>query len=153
MGWQTKDEGGSKKGIDTENKPEDKQLAGRILVAEDNEINREIISRLLGSIGFEVDMAVNGREAVNKFGDEPAGTYVAILMDVMMPIMDGYEATKRIRGLMHPDSEKIPIVALTASAFKEAEEKGYKAGMTDYLTKPIRVAVLKETLQKIIDEK
>lgn len=114
-------------------------LGRRFILAEDNELNIEIASEILSLHGAEIIVAVNGKEAVDLFASSPANTYDLILMDVQMPVCDGYEATKAIRALEHPDAATIPIIAMTANAFKEDEEKAYAVGMNGYLTKPIDI--------------
>lgn len=124
-------------------------LGKRFLLAEDNELNIEIASEILSLYGAQVTVAVNGKEAVDRFADSPEYTYDLILMDVQMPICDGYEATRRIRALDRADAT-IPIVAMTANAFKEDEEKAFAAGMDGYLAKPINVTVLHRTLNAFL---
>jgi CheY-like chemotaxis protein len=107
-----------------------------ILVADDVEINREIVSALLEKTGISVDFAENGKEAVSMFGKAP-DKYSLILMDVHMPEMDGYEATQAIRGLDSSVAKNICIIALTANVFKEDIEKLLSAGMNGHIAKPI----------------
>jgi len=108
----------------------------RILLAEDIEINREIVLALLTPTSLEIDCAENGVEAVNMFREAP-GKYDMIFMDVQMPKMDGYEATRRIRAFDSLDGKTIPIVAMTANAFKEDIEKCLESGMNDHIKKPL----------------
>jgi signal transduction histidine kinase/DNA-binding response OmpR family regulator len=108
----------------------------RILLAEDVEINREILKALLEPTGIKIDCAENGGEAVRIFAEAP-GKYDMIFMDVQMPEMDGYEATRRIRGLKHPYAKAIPIVAMTANVFKEDIERCLEAGMNNHIGKPL----------------
>ncbi|MDD3919630.1 MAG: response regulator [Eubacteriales bacterium] len=122
----------------------------RALLAEDNEMNMEVAKRILEATGLAVDTARNGREAVSMFENAPAGTYQAILMDVHMPEMDGYQATKAIRGSMQAEGATIPIIAMTADAFAENVAEAYAAGMNDHIAKPIEVDLLFKTLQKYI---
>ncbi len=121
----------------------------RVLLVEDNELNREIGEELLEMAGFTVDTAEDGRVAVAKVKDSPAGTYDVILMDIQMPIMNGYEATREIRLL--PDGKKagIPIFALTANAFEEDRRHAAQAGMNGHIAKPIDIPVLLNTLKNI----
>lgn len=120
-----------------------------ILAAEDNELNSEILVSILEEAGFKVDLAVNGREAVELFqGSEPFG-YDVILMDCLMPEMDGYEATRAIRALDRPDAGIITIIACTANALAEDREKALSAGMDDFLGKPIDVDMLLRKLEKL----
>ena len=123
-------------------------LSGRILLAEDNEINAEITKRILDAFGMAADWAENGALAAERFAQADPGTYQAILMDIQMPIMDGYEATKVIRASDHKEAKTIPIIALTADAFQDAIDRAYQAGMDDYITKPIEPAQLKQVLLK-----
>jgi CheY-like chemotaxis protein len=110
--------------------------AYRILLAEDVEINREIVSALLEPTGVVVDCAENGAAALEMFGASP-DVYDMIFMDVQMPEMDGYEATRRIRALDTARAESVPIIAMTANVFREDVEKCLEAGMNDHLGKPI----------------
>ncbi|MCL1874858.1 MAG: response regulator [Synergistaceae bacterium] len=120
-----------------------------ILLAEDVEINREIVTTLLAPTLLEIDCAVNGAEAVRLFKKEPQ-KYDMIIMDVQMPEMDGYEATRQIRGLDAPRAKKIPIVAMTANAFREDIEKCLEAGMNDHIGKPIDIDEVLEKLQHFL---
>lgn len=122
----------------------------RVLLVEDNEINREIGELILKRMGLEVDMAVNGQEAVGKMGHSPKGYYSIILMDIQMPVMNGLEATKRIRASEHPDGKDIPIIALSANAFDEDSRRSMEAGMQAHLAKPIDIVELKKVLKKYI---
>ena len=114
----------------------------RILLCEDNKLNTEIAVYLLENAGAVVECAENGQEAVRKFTDSCPGTYQVILMDIRMPIMDGLEAARRIRALNRPDSERIPIFAMTANAYKEDREMSRNAGMNEHLAKPIEPELL-----------
>ena len=107
-----------------------------MLLAEDNELNREIATEILGMAGMEVVSAVNGQEAVERFIADD-GHYDLILMDVQMPVMDGYQATRMIRSSGHPRASEIPILAMTADAFHEDVVKAGEAGMNGHLAKPI----------------
>ena len=121
----------------------------KILVVDDNELNIEIATLLLENVGFTVVTAQNGKEAYEKYRDSEDGEFDVILMDINMPIMNGYEATKLIRELDSPKKD-IPIVALTANALKEDIDKAIDAGMTDTLTKPIDVEKMTKLLGKIL---
>ena len=118
-----------------------------ILLVEDNELNSEIAAEILGQYGFQVDTAKNGAEAVEKVQHSKPGDYDLVLMDVQMPVMNGYEATKRIRGLSDPALAKITILAMTANAFEEDKRKALECGMDGFLSKPIAVEELIGTLQ------
>ncbi|MDE7285146.1 MAG: response regulator [Lachnospiraceae bacterium] len=126
-------------------------LSGKkILLVEDNEINQEIARAILEEVGLIIDTADDGTEAVERIKTVEAGTYDLILMDVQMPVMDGYEATRRIRALDDPAKANIPIVAMTANAFEEDRQRAFNAGMNDHVAKPIDVPTLMETLQKFL---
>jgi signal transduction histidine kinase/CheY-like chemotaxis protein len=118
----------------------------KVLVVEDNELNAEILIEILKGESFEVDYAENGKVAVEKFTASEVGELDAILMDIQMPVMDGYEATRTIRSLDREDAKTIPIFACTANSFQEDREKAVASGMNQFLTKPIDVNVL---LQKL----
>ncbi len=122
----------------------------RLLIAEDNEMNREIAEAILTEQGYVIDTAVNGQDAVQQFESNDPGTYQAILMDIQMPVMDGYAATRAIRHSSHEDAAKIPIIALSADVFDEDVAQAMASGMNDYVTKPIDVKKLHAALQKHI---
>lgn len=122
----------------------------RILLVEDNELNREIAKELLLEEGIIVDCAEDGLEAVDKIKLSDPGDYDLILMDIQMPRLDGYEATNVIRGLQHPQLSKIPIVAMTANAFEEDRKKAYEVGMDGFISKPIDPKLLVATITDII---
>lgn len=122
-------------------------IAGlRLLLVEDNELNAEIAQFMLTDNGAEVVTAQNGLAAVQEFESAKSGTYDAILMDVMMPVMDGLTAARAIRALERPDAKTIPIIAMTANVFKEDEEQCLKAGMNAHLTKPLEMEKVKRTI-------
>ena len=125
----------------------------RILLAEDNELNSEIAVELLKNVGAEVDTAMDGRQAAGKFIAAPAGTYDAILMDIQMPEMNGYVATRIIRTSNHPQSRYIPIFAMTANAFMEDVTRALSSGMNGHITKPIDTKVLYATLAEAFSKK
>ena len=124
----------------------------RVLLAEDNRMNMEVAKRILASTGLIVDSAWNGREAVSMFESSAAGTYRAILMDVHMPEMDGYQATRTIRSSAHSEGATIPVIAMTADAFAENVAEAYAAGMSGHIAKPIDIELLFTTLRKYIPE-
>ncbi|MDR2110965.1 MAG: response regulator, partial [Spirochaetaceae bacterium] len=121
----------------------------RILLVEDVEINREIVLTLLEDTGLSIDCAENGIEALDKFEKDP-GRYDMILMDIHMPEMDGFEATRRIRALKVKEAETVPIVAMTANVFREDIEKCLAAGMNDHLGKPIDIEDLTRKLKQYL---
>ena len=125
----------------------------RLLLAEDNKMNMEVASKLLTRAGFIVDAAWDGSEAVNRFVSSPEGTYDAILMDVQMPELDGYAATRAIRASEHPEAASIPIIAMTADAFAENVAEALSSGMNGHIAKPIVIESLFETLRKHIKNK
>ena len=118
----------------------------RVLLVEDNEINMEIAEFYLKEMGIEVDQAWNGKEAVEKFADSEPGTYDMILMDLMMPVMNGLEASRHIRNMERRDAKEIPILALTAQVTSESIVECGKAGMDGHITKPIEPQKLKDTI-------
>ena len=118
-----------------------------LLLVEDNELNREIAVEILNKYGFLVDTAENGAEAVEKIKNSEPGGYNLVLMDVQMPVMNGYEATKQIRALNDPELAKITIIAMTANAFDEDRKKALECGMDGFLSKPIVIDEVIETLQ------
>lgn len=130
---------------------EEASLAGlNILAAEDNELNAEILCELLNMEDARVTVAPNGKEAVELFCASEPGTYDLILMDVMMPVMGGLEATRAIRGSGRPDANKIPIIAMTANAFSEDVSASLESGMNAHLAKPVDMNVLKSTVARIL---
>ncbi len=120
----------------------------RVLLAEDNDLNREVATFMLERQGVQVDTAGNGQEAVERFKGSPRGHYDMILMDVMMPVMDGIEATRAIRQLDRPDARDIPIIAVTANAFSDDVETSSRAGMDDHVSKPLDAKQLIDTMGK-----
>ncbi|MGX8705091.1 MAG: response regulator, partial [bacterium] len=124
----------------------------RILLAEDMEINAEIMMDILDMKDAKTDHAENGRIVVEMFENSEVGTYSAILMDVRMPEMDGLEAAAAIRALDRPDAKTIPIIALTANAFDEDVQRSLQAGMNAHLSKPVETDHLYQTLEELIYE-
>lgn len=122
----------------------------RVLLAEDNELNREIAVEILRMMGVEADWAEDGAAVVERFAGSAPGTYDLILMDIQMPKMNGYEATRTIRGMDRPDSLSIPIVAMTADAFRKDEQAAREAGMNEHLAKPISVERLAQALKRFL---
>ena len=119
----------------------------RLLLVEDNELNREIAVELLGSFGFDVDTAENGAQAVERIVSARPGDFDLVLMDIQMPVMDGYEATRRIRALDDPVLAGIPILAMTANAFDEDRREALTCGMNGFLSKPVNVEEIARALQ------
>ena len=126
-------------------------LSGRrILLAEDNELNWEVASELLSDLGVELDWAEDGQICLDKFQKSSAGHYDAILMDIRMPHMTGYEATKAIRGINHPDALSIPIIAMSADAFSDDIQHCLECGMNAHIAKPIDVIELTRLLKRYL---
>ena len=121
----------------------------QILIVEDNELNRMLLSEILSG-EYDVLEAKNGQEALERFRQTPPGSFAAVLMDIQMPVMNGYEAARAIRGLDRPDAKTIPIVAMTATAFAEDVQNSMESGMNAHLAKPINMAVLKSVLEQLI---
>ena len=124
----------------------------RILIAEDNELNAEIAKTVLEDDGALVTRVEDGQQAVELFKEKPAGTFDAILMDLMMPVMDGYTATREIRSLERSDSKTIPIIAMTANAFQEDAEKCIAVGMNAHLAKPLDIEKVMITICRLVKE-
>lgn len=123
----------------------------RLLLAEDNELNREIAQTILEMNGFSVVCAENGREALEKYCEGEPGQFDVILMDIRMPVMDGLESARKIRTSGRPDARKIPIIALTANAFDEDSKKSMASGMNGHLSKPIQVEQMLELLNRCMN--
>ena len=122
----------------------------KILLVEDNEMNREIACEVLEEYGFVIDTAEDGVYAVEKMEKVEPGQYDLILMDIQMPLMDGYEATRRIRAMSNPVAANIPIIAMTANAFEEDRQLALAAGMNEHITKPLDISKLLSTLSEIL---
>ena len=121
----------------------------RILLVEDNELNAEITKTVLEDVGALITRAENGQQALELFKEKPAGTFDVILMDLMMPVMDGYTATRKIRELERSDAKTVPIIAMTANAFQEDAEKCIAVGMNAHLAKPLDIEKMKKTIKSI----
>ena len=121
----------------------------RILLVEDNELNVEIAKTVLEDVGALITRAENGQQALELFKEKPAGTFDVILMDLMMPVMDGYTATRKIRELERSDAKTVPIIAMTANAFQEDAEKCIAVGMNAHLAKPLDIEKMKKTIKSI----
>ena len=140
----------TRKGIASDDH-EGTDLAGRhILVAEDMEINAQIMMMVLKARDMDADLAVNGKIAVEMFESHEPGYYDAILMDMRMPEMDGLEATRRIRALDRPDATEIPIIAFTANAFDEDKKEAIEAGMNGHLAKPYEIPEMLKIIGKML---
>lgn len=124
-------------------------IGKKVLLVEDNELNQEIAQAILSEAGFKIEIAADGIEAVEKVEQSVPGQYDVILMDVQMPRMNGYEATKHIRGMKDKSKANIPIVAMTVNAFEEDKKAALAAGMNAHIAKPIEVDKLKTALQQI----
>ena len=123
----------------------------RLLLVEDNAVNMQIAQLILNQAGFTVETAENGQLAVDMVSASEPGYYDAILMDIQMPVMDGYEATRAIRALNRRELAEIPIVALTSNAFREDVEAAREAGMAAHLEKPVDVRRLFSTLRGVLE--
>ena len=124
----------------------------KVLLVEDNELNREIATEILKSLGLKVDCAADGMEAVEFMSSEAGNQYDMIFMDIQMPKMDGYTATREIRTLNDSKKANIPILAMTANAFDEDRKKAIKAGMNGHIAKPIDVNVILQNLDRIFGQ-
>lgn len=122
----------------------------RILLAEDNELNQEIAVAILSEAGFQVEVADNGRIAVDMLKNSEAGYYQLVLMDVQMPEMDGYEAARTIRAMDDGERASIPILAMTANAFEEDKQEALRNGMNGHIAKPIDMKKLIQTLDRVL---
>lgn len=122
----------------------------KLLLVEDNELNREIAVEILSEHGFDMDVAVNGAEAVEKLLESGAGTYDAVLMDIQMPVMDGYEATRQIRAFDDPQLASVPVIAMTANAFNEDRKAAEECGMDGFMSKPIDMDEVVRVLQEVL---
>ena len=117
---------------------------------EDNELNREIAREILTQEGLEVTEAVNGAQGVEILQSARPGEFDAVLMDIQMPVMDGYQATREIRKLPNPELARIPIIAMTADAFAEDKRRALDAGMNEHISKPVNVKTLLNVLARYI---
>ena len=124
----------------------------RILLVEDNELNAEIAKTVLEDVGALITRAENGQQALELFKEKPAGTFDVILMDLMMPVMDGYTATRKIRELERSDAKTVPIIAMTANAFQEDAEKCIAVGMNAHLAKPLDIEKVMITICRLVKE-
>jgi len=131
---------------------EQKEAPKRVLLVEDNELNMEIEAELLKDAGFLLDRAMNGKIAVEKVEKFPAGYYDLVLMDIQMPVMDGYEATRAIRRMEDAGKAKVPIIALSANIFEEDKRKSMESGMNLHMAKPLDLPGLLEAIRNLLDE-
>ena len=138
----------------TEEKTEESEMPDfsgkRVLLAEDNQLNQILAENILSNVGFAVEIVGDGTDAVEKMKSEPAGYYDVILMDIQMPQMDGYEATKQIRGLDDKEKATIPIVAVTANAFEDDKQTALDVGMNGHLAKPYDIPEIMKTLKELL---
>ena len=140
----------SRNTVKTEPEETDDILSGKyVLAAEDIELNMEILTELLKMAGAECEWAKNGKEALEKFEQSEPGQYDLILMDVQMPVMNGYDATKAIRQSAHPQAGTIPIIAMTANAFSEDVKDALDAGMNAHVAKPIDMEQLRAAVREL----
>ncbi len=141
----------------SQKKPEDSQQnvvnGMHIMVVDDIEVNQIILVKILGSLGALCDTAGNGQEAVEMFEASQPDDYDLILMDVQMPVMDGYTATRTIRSSSHPSAKTVPIIAMTANAFVEDVRDAIKSGMDAHIAKPVQIDNLKMTIQQVLDSR
>ena len=122
----------------------------RVLLAEDNQLNQILAENILTSVGLAVDIVGDGTEAVEKIKEATAGYYDIILMDIQMPEMDGYEATRQIRSLEDKEKSDIPIIAVTANVFEEDRHVAIAAGMNGHLAKPYDIPEIMKTLKELL---
>ncbi len=124
--------------------------AGRILLAEDNALNQEIAVEILSGAGFTTEVAENGQIALEMLKKSKPGYYQLVLMDVQMPVMNGYEAVREIRQLEKRSLATIPVIAMTANAFEEDKQEALRNGMDGHIAKPINIELLFDTLNKVL---
>ena len=144
-----KGDAASKPEADGENRHASANALPRVLVAEDNELNGEIILEMLKENGIEAELAENGKIALEKFSASEPGRFDVILMDLLMPVMDGFEAAKAVRALSRPDAKTVKIIACTANSTDADREKAKASGMNDFITKPLDVGVLLKKLSEM----
>lgn len=138
----------------TANHDKSKRFAGcRILLVDANDLNREIATELLSGLSIQVETAVNGKDAYDKLLNSPTYYYDLILMDIQMPVMNGYEAAKAIRNIDSDYAVCIPIIAMTANSFVEDIKKSIDSGMNEHITKPINMAMVTAVLEQWLPEK
>ncbi|MDE7222936.1 MAG: response regulator [Acetatifactor sp.] len=142
----------SEKGNSDHGSEKEKIHTGRILLTEDNELNQEIAVAILEGAGFTTEVAENGKVAVEMLSRSQPGYYQLVLMDVQMPVMNGYEATRAIRKLENAELASIPILAMTANAFEEDKQEALNSGMNGHIAKPINIDILMNALDKILKQ-
>ena len=125
----------------------------RVLVVDDIDVNRMILVKILTTLGAQCDEAVNGQEAVERFEASRPGEYDMILMDIQMPILNGYEATRAIRASAHPSAREIPVIAMSANAFVDDVREALMAGMDAHMAKPIVIEQMQRTIQDVLDRR
>ena len=123
------------------------------MLVEDNELNHEIALEILAEYGFHIDTAENGAESLGKVSASKPGDYNMVLMNIQMPVMDGYEATRRIRLLDNSELSSIPIIAMTANAFDEDRKAALECGMNGFISKPLDLKELIQVLNSVLDKK
>ncbi|MEE1517780.1 MAG: response regulator [Lachnospiraceae bacterium] len=121
----------------------------RVLLVDDNELNREIAYEILSAAGFEVEQADDGNTAIEKLFDAEEDYYDLVFMDIQMPNMNGYEAARQIRKLSNKKKAQIPIIAMTANAFEEDRDKSYRSGMNEHIAKPVDIEKVLEIVKKV----
>ena len=129
---------------------ENRYSGKKVLLVEDNALNREIATALLEEIGISVDSVEDGTDAVERMNEVDDDRYDLIFMDIQMPKMDGYMATREIRTLKNNKKANIPIIAMTANAFEEDKKKAFKTGMNAHITKPIDIATIVDVLDQVL---
>ena len=143
----------SKKKADDIAEDEEVRFDGKcVLLAEDNIMNQQIAQAILERAGFNVDIAVDGSTAVDMMKNAAAGTYDVVLMDIQMPVMDGYEAARQIRALDDQGKAQIPIIAVTANVFEEDRKLALQAGMNGHLAKPYDIPEIMRTLEQMLKD-
>ena len=143
------DKAWSTRPVDEERNVRNDVAGMKVLLVEDNEINCEIMEFMLEQAGAQVVTTNDGKAAVDEFTASDPGTFDCILMDLMMPVMSGYEATRVIRGLDRPDAKTVPIIALSANAFEEDIAMAKDAGMNEHLAKPVDIGVMFKVMRRI----
>ena len=144
---------GSEKGISNLRDGKAVVTGKKILVVDDIEVNRMILVKILKTLGAECDEAVDGQEAFERFTASRPGEYDIILMDIQMPHLNGYDATRAIRASGHPSAQSVAIIAMSANAFIDDIRKSLESGMDAHIPKPVVVNQMKQTIQEVLDKK